>query len=95
MWQDVHLPFEEFVPLFRAKKVKDASLNPSTVTSIQVGFSLLASPHDVLLCGSDTPLRIEKWPFSMLPGKPVICQSSMLGETSRCVAVCAIIAVQW
>ena len=35
-WQDVHLRFNEFLPLFRAKKVKDASLNPSTVTSVQV-----------------------------------------------------------
>ena len=36
-WHDVHLPFEEFIPLFRAKTVKDgAKLDPSTVTSIQV-----------------------------------------------------------
>ena len=35
-WQDIHLPFKDFVPLFRAKKVKEATLDPSTVTSIQV-----------------------------------------------------------
>lgn len=36
-WHDVQLPFEEFIPLFRAKTVKDgAKLDPSTVTSVQV-----------------------------------------------------------
>ena len=41
-WHDVQLPFEEFIPLFRAKTVKDgAKLDPSTVTSIQVCFSTL------------------------------------------------------
>jgi hypothetical protein len=36
----VQLPFEEFIPLFRAKTVKDgAKLDPSTVTSIQVCIS--------------------------------------------------------
>ncbi len=39
-WHDVQLPFEEFIPIFRAKTVKDgAKLDPSTVTSIQVCFS--------------------------------------------------------
>ena len=36
-WHDVQLPFEEFIPLFRAKTVKGGpKLDPSTVTSIQV-----------------------------------------------------------
>lgn len=39
-WHDVQLPFEEFIPLFRAKTVKDgAKLDPSTVTSIQLMLS--------------------------------------------------------
>lgn len=47
-WHDVHLPFEEFIPLFRAKTVKDGSkLDPSTVTSVQVSkafmFTICAS----------------------------------------------------
>lgn len=36
-WHDVQLPFEEFIPLFRAKTVKGGpQLDASTVTSIQV-----------------------------------------------------------
>ena len=36
-WHNVQLPFDQFIPLFRAKTVKDGSkLDPSTVTSIQV-----------------------------------------------------------
>lgn len=39
-WHDVQLPFEQFIPLFRAKTVKDgAKMDASTVTSIQVSTS--------------------------------------------------------
>lgn len=41
-WHDVQLPFEEFIPLFRAKTVQDgAKLDPSTVTSIQVSSNTI------------------------------------------------------
>lgn len=39
-WHDVQLPFQDFIPLFRAKTVKDGSkLDPSTVTSVQLMLS--------------------------------------------------------
>ena len=69
----MHLPFDEFVPLFRAKKVKDASLNPSTVTSIQVGFSL-ASVASVLIAQHVlTAPHTGTCSRSMLQGKRGVC----------------------
>jgi hypothetical protein len=39
-WHDVYLPFKDFIPVFRAKSLKDGSrLNPSTVCSIQLMLS--------------------------------------------------------
>lgn len=39
-WQTIKIPFDEFVPAFRAKTVKDgAKLDPSCVMSIQLMLS--------------------------------------------------------
>lgn len=39
-WQTINLPFDEFVPVFRAKTVKDAAeLDPSSVMSFQLMLS--------------------------------------------------------
>lgn len=36
-WQDIELPFQKFIPIFRAKSKPDAGpLNPASITSIQV-----------------------------------------------------------
>ncbi|GMH41686.1 hypothetical protein BSKO_09596 [Bryopsis sp. KO-2023] len=39
-WQTINLPFSEFIPVFRAKTVKDgAKLNPTSIASIQLMLS--------------------------------------------------------
>ncbi|KAF6258399.1 complex I intermediate-associated protein 30-domain-containing protein [Scenedesmus sp. NREL 46B-D3] len=39
-WQDVFLPFSEFIPVFRAKTLRDGTrLNPSGVASVQIMLS--------------------------------------------------------
>ena len=36
-WQDVDLPFQQFIPIFRAKTKPDAApLNKASITSVQV-----------------------------------------------------------
>jgi Complex I intermediate-associated protein 30 (CIA30) len=36
-WQTIKLPFSEFIPVFRAKTLRDGTfLNPSSVYSIQL-----------------------------------------------------------
>ena len=36
-WQTIQLPFSEFIPVFRAKTLRDGSvLNPRSVYSIQL-----------------------------------------------------------
>jgi hypothetical protein len=39
-WQDIVLPFSEFIPTFRAKTLRDGSkLNPASVCSVQLMLS--------------------------------------------------------
>jgi hypothetical protein len=39
-WQDIFLPFSEFIPVFRARTLRDGSkLNPSGIASVQIMLS--------------------------------------------------------
>lgn len=54
-WQDISLPFNEFIPTFRARTVRDGSkLDPSKICSVQLMLSKFeygAWPrHGVCVC---------------------------------------------
>ncbi|KAL3146123.1 hypothetical protein ABBQ38_015470 [Trebouxia sp. C0009 RCD-2024] len=84
-WHDVQLPFQQFIPLFRAKTVKDGSqLDPSTVTSIQLMLSKFENDGKLNPSFKTGPFQLpvaKIWGYPKEPQAPRFVLVSSAGVT--------------